>query len=35
VGLHIVNRGIVIAEDLRLGVNKRGARLTIKHASPL
>lgn len=35
VGLHIVDRDVVVVEELRLSVNRHGARLASKHTSPL
>lgn len=35
VGHHVAYRDTGIVGDLRLGVNKRGARLAVEHASPL
>lgn len=35
VGRHVAYRDTGIVGDLRLGVNRRGARLAVRHASPL
>lgn len=35
VGLRIVDRGAIVVEELRLSVNRHGARLASKHTSPL
>jgi hypothetical protein len=35
VGRHIAYRVVDVVRDLRLGVDRRGARLTIGHVNPL
>lgn len=35
VDLRIVDRDVIVVEELRLSVNRHGARLAVEHASPL